>query len=50
MKQLAKRHRLAVTGGSDFHGANKKDIDLGSGKGNLKIPYELWENLEKLPV
>ena len=45
MKQLAKRHGLAVTGGSDFHGANKKDIDLGSGKGNLKIPYELWENL-----
>lgn len=45
MKQLAKRHGLAVTGGSDFHGANKKDIGLGSGKGNLKIPYELWENL-----
>ena len=46
MKQLAKRHGLAVTGGSDFHGANKKDIDLGCGKGNLKIPYELWETLE----
>lgn len=50
MKQLARRHGLAITGGSDFHGANKKDIDLGSGKGNLRIPYELWENLEKLPV
>lgn len=50
MKQLARRHGLAITGGSDFHGANKKDIDLGCGKRNLKIPYELWENLEKLPV
>lgn len=45
MKQLAKRHGLCVTGGSDFHGSNKPDIDLGSGKGNLKIPYSLWENL-----
>ena len=47
MKQLARRHGLAITGGSDFHGANKKDIDLGCGKGNLKIPYELWDELNR---
>ncbi len=45
MKQLARRHGLCVTGGSDFHGSNKPDIDLGTGKGNLHIPWSLWENL-----
>jgi hypothetical protein len=28
-KRLAKRFNLLVTGGSDFHGANKPDVDLG---------------------
>lgn len=45
MKQLAKRHGLCITGGSDFHGSNKPDIDLGTGRGNLNIPYSLWVNL-----
>ena len=45
MKQLAKRHGLHITGGSDFHGSNKPDIDLGSGRGNLVIPLSLWESL-----
>lgn len=43
--QLAKRHHLALSGGSDFHGSNKPQIELGTGKGNLKIPYEILENL-----
>lgn len=50
MKLLARRHGLAVTGGSDFHGTNKKDIDLGCGKGNLRIPFRLWEELSARPV
>lgn len=45
MKQLAKRHSLKITGGSDFHGTNKPTIDLATGKGNLKIPYTLWSTL-----
>lgn len=45
MRQLAGRYGLAVSGGSDFHGDNKPSIGLGSGKGNLNIPYELWKNL-----
>ena len=36
---------LKVSGGSDFHGKNKPLIDLGSGRGNLKIPYTVLENL-----
>ncbi len=43
---LAERHALMITGGSDFHGAAKPGILLGSGRdGNLRIPYSLLENL-----
>lgn len=45
IKQMAKRHGLKQSGGSDFHGSNKPHIDLGCGKGNLKIPYEILEQL-----
>ncbi|MGC9140849.1 MAG: PHP domain-containing protein [Caldimicrobium sp.] len=38
---------LLVTGGSDFHGANKPDIKLGRGFGNLQIPYECFEKLKE---
>ena len=34
-----------VTGGSDFHGKNKPDIDMGTGRGNLKIPAAILHNL-----
>ncbi|MBV9671152.1 MAG: phosphoesterase, partial [Acidobacteriales bacterium] len=46
---LADRHRLPVSGGSDFHGANKPGILLGTGRnGNLSISRELLENLRCL--
>lgn len=47
MIQLAKKYNLLITGGSDFHGSNKPDIDLGCGTGSLKVPYEILENLKK---
>ena len=44
--QLAERFGLAVTGGSDFHGANKPGIDLGTGhRRNLSVPYSLLAKL-----
>ena len=46
-KELARRFNLKESGGSDFHGTVKPDIQLGSGRGNLKVPYEFKENLEK---
>lgn len=46
VRRFANRFNLAITGGSDFHGQNKPDIELGSGKGNLKIPEILLESLE----
>ncbi len=38
---------LKYSGGSDFHGGNKPDIALGTGKGNLQIPATWLENLKK---
>lgn len=44
--QVAERYRLAITGGSDFHGANKPRIRLGSGNnGNLAVPYQVLDDL-----
>ena len=43
--QLASRFHLLASGGSDFHGANKPAIDIGTGRGNLAVPYEYLENL-----
>lgn len=43
-KRLAKETGLLITGGSDFHGANKR-VDLGCGYGDLEVPDELLENI-----
>jgi predicted metal-dependent phosphoesterase TrpH len=45
--QLAMKHKLLVTGGSDFHGGFKPDIEIGSGRGSLKIPYSLLSALKQ---
>ena len=47
IRRIAGECGLLISGGSDFHGANKPDIRLGIGRGNLKIPYELAVNLKK---
>ncbi len=45
--KLCNEMDLLVSGGSDFHGTVKKDISLGTGKGNLKIPYILLDTMKK---
>jgi predicted metal-dependent phosphoesterase TrpH len=45
---LADKFQLLKSGGSDFHGLRKPDIDLGVGKGNLKVPYEWYLELKKM--
>ena len=45
VKALANHFGLVATGGSDFHGSVKPHIELGIGKGNLKIPYSVLENV-----
>ena len=44
---FAKEFGLICTGGSDYHGENKPGIHLGTGMGDLKVPYELLEGLRE---
>lgn len=44
--ELAGLYHLAVSGGSDFHGANSPNIQLGSGAGGLLVPPELLNGLK----
>ncbi|HEY3135653.1 MAG TPA: PHP domain-containing protein [Blastocatellia bacterium] len=41
--EIAERHGLLVTGGSDYHGSYKPDISIVDGLGDLEIPYGLLE-------
>lgn len=45
--KFAQAHDFVVSGGSDYHGANKDGIFMGSGKGDLAIPDEVYFNLKK---
>lgn len=44
--EIALRHKLLITGGSDYHGSYKPDIDLVTGLGDLEVPYSLLEALK----
>ena len=45
-RQLAEDLELLPSGGSDFHGAVKPDIELGTGSnGNLRVPRQFLEGL-----
>jgi len=43
---LAARLGMVVTGGSDYHGAHKPGLRLGTGRGGLKVPDDLLDRLE----
>ncbi len=45
IKELATKYDLLISGGSDFHGANKPKIDLGCGMGKLFLPEDLLESI-----
>ena len=44
-RSLTSEFGLLESGGSDFHGGNKPDIQLGSGKGDLAVPYSFVQSL-----
>jgi predicted metal-dependent phosphoesterase TrpH len=47
-RELADKLNLLPTGGSDFHGTVKPDIDLGSGRANnIKVPVEFLDGLRR---
>jgi len=44
--EMARRLNLLVTGGSDFHGITKPDIEVGYGRGDLQVNPRLLEPLK----
>jgi len=43
---LIKKYNLKISGGTDFHGKNRPEINIGSGyNNNLFIPYSVYENI-----
>lgn len=46
-KAIAKEYEILESGGSDYHGTAKLDIALGTGKGDLHIPYAVLEGLRR---
>lgn len=44
-RNLARRHGLTVTGGSDYHGTYKPGISLGTGRGDLAVAGDLLDRL-----
>lgn len=41
--EYARKNKLYISGGSDFHGTPKPDIKVGVGRGNINIPKEIIE-------
>ena len=44
-EDLARRFELLPSGGSDYHGKYKADLDLGSGYGDLSVPQRIVDGL-----
>ena len=45
---IIKEYKLIETGGTDFHGSRKPGVDLGSGFGDLAIPYRIISSLKSI--
>ena len=44
---MAKELGLVISGGTDYHGANKPHLSIGRGRGNLEIPYSVLDGLKQ---
>ncbi len=45
-KALAERFGLLSTGGTDYHGMEKNGLEIGVGRGDMKLPYSIVESLK----
>ncbi|MBI4971140.1 MAG: phosphoesterase, partial [Candidatus Omnitrophica bacterium] len=46
--EIANELGLIVTGGSDFHGKNKPDVDLGWMGSGVDINYSIVDQMRKI--
>lgn len=45
IRALADKYHLLISGGSDFHGANKPGLDLAVGYGRLHVPFSVLQDI-----
>ena len=45
-QSMAKEMGLMISGGTDFHAKMKPHISIGTGLGNMKIPYSVLEEIK----
>jgi len=45
IRTLGRKLDLLLTGGSDFHGSNSPGIELGSGRGNIRVPLTTLDEI-----
>ena len=46
-RAMAKELGLVLSGGTDYHGANKPHLSIGKGRGELEIPYSVLDGLRQ---
>ncbi len=46
LRDQATKNNLIISGGSDFHGTNKPNLEIAVGYGNLKISYSVLEGIK----
>jgi hypothetical protein len=44
-KFLAEKYGLVMTGGTDYHGMEGNELDIGVGRGDMRLPYSIVEEL-----
>ena len=42
--EVCEKHNLYKSGGSDYHGLNKKNVNIGVGNGSLRVDNKIIEN------
>lgn len=47
LQVITKELGLLPSGGSDFHGSNKPDVELGRGRGGLRVSYALLRDIKE---
>ncbi|HXX33932.1 MAG TPA: phosphoesterase, partial [Thermodesulfobacteriota bacterium] len=45
-KSLAGKYGLLATGGTDYHGMEKGELDIGVGRGDMKLPYSIVQSIK----
>ncbi len=46
-RTMAERNGLLMTGGTDYHGIEKDGLDIGIGRGEMRLPYSIVDGLKK---